>query len=65
MRPTIADAVEAIRALILPRYPEVRTAKLVKQEQLPEMAMAVAKAYYPDLVGKAQFSGAFPVGFDG
>ena len=57
VRPPIADAVETIRALILPRYPEVRAAKIVKQEELPEMAMAVANAYYPDLVGKARFSG--------
>lgn len=57
VRPPIADAVEALRNLILPRYPEVRAAKMVQQEELPEMAAAIGKAYYPDLAGKARFSG--------
>lgn len=57
VRPPIADAVEALRSLVLPRYPEVQSAHIVKTENLDQMAAEIGAAYYPDLAGKAHFSG--------
>jgi hypothetical protein len=58
VRPPVADATQALRSLILPRYSsQLPGAVVVKQEQLPEMAQAVAAAYYPDLQGVAKYSG--------
>lgn len=58
VRPPVNDAVAALRSLILPRYAaQLGPARIVKQESLPEMAQAVAAAYYPELRGVAKFSG--------
>jgi hypothetical protein len=58
VRPPVADAIEALRSLILPRYSsQFPGAKVVKQELLPEMAQAVAEANYPELQGRAKLSG--------
>ena len=58
VRPPMADATEALRHLILPRYSsKIGPAKVVQQEALPDMAQAVAAAYYPELRGLAKFSG--------
>lgn len=58
VRPPVSDALQALRSLVLPRYASsMPGARIVKEEPLPEMAQAVAAAYYPDLLKIGRFSG--------
>ena len=58
VRPPLPDAIQALRNLVLPRYSaRLPGAQVVKQEDLPEMAQAVAAVNYPDLLNIAKFSG--------
>jgi hypothetical protein len=56
--PPIGDAIQCLRTLILPRYSaQLPGARVVSQTPLPEMAQAWAMANYPELQGRAEFSG--------
>lgn len=58
VRPPVADAIQCLRNLILPRYSsQFPGATVIKQESLPEMAQALAAANYPELQGQVKFSG--------
>lgn len=58
VRPPVADAIQCLRSLILPRYASMLPgARVVKQEPLPEVAQAWAAANYPELQGRGNFSG--------
>ena len=58
VRMPIGDVTEALSTLVLPRYSvQLRGAKIIAQELLPEMAQAVAAASYPELQRVAKFSG--------
>jgi hypothetical protein len=58
VRPPMGDAIQCLRGLVLPRYSSRLTeARIVSQESLPEMAQSWAAANYPDLQGRANFTG--------